>query len=129
MRMTCHVWSRYTHDFASLSSCYVYSEIDMLITFPYLFSSCPFSLQIQMIPCASTESFELESLYRSSGSKDSVAGIAETGNDVIVIIELLINRTDEDINIGMSFLENFDSLGSCDDAKEVNVLASSELEH
>ena len=67
-------------------------------------SSCTFSLQIRIILCASTELFELESLYRSLGSEDPVSCVAKTWNDVLIFVESLVQGTDIDIYIRVSLL-------------------------
>ncbi len=53
----------YTHGSSSFSPCYEHSEIDILISFVYLFSSCSFGLQGHMLICASTSTYDFESLY------------------------------------------------------------------
>lgn len=52
-------------------------------------------------------------------AEDSVAGVAETGNDIAVIVEFLVLCSGEDINIGMSLAESLKSLGSCNDAHKL----------
>ncbi len=52
-------------------------------------------------------------------AEDSVAGVAETGNDIAMIVELLVLCSGKDINIGMSLAESLKSLGSCNDAHEL----------
>lgn len=61
-------------------------------------------------------------------AEDSVAGVAETGNDIAVIVELLVLCSGEDINIGMSLAESFKSLGSCNDAHKLYRLGISLLD-
>ena len=46
-------------------------------------------------------------------AEDSVACVAETGNNVAMLIELLVESCTVNVNIGMSLLESCKSLGSC----------------
>ena len=62
------------------------------------------------------------------GTKDSVARIAQTGNDVAVIVELLIDRADVDIDVGMILLNLGNALGRADQAHEADVFAAAVLQ-
>ena len=53
-------------------------------------------------------------------AEDSVACVAEAGNNVAMLIELLVESCTVNVNIGMSLLESLKSLGSCNNAHELD---------
>ena len=48
--------------------------------------------------------------FTLSSSKDSVASITQTWQDVILLVQSLVNRCQEDINIGMFLLDCLNAL-------------------
>ena len=55
-------------------------------------------------------------------TEDAVACVAEAGNNVTVLIEMIVKSCNVDIHIGMIFLHTLDTFGSADDAHELDVL-------
>ena len=39
------------------------------------------------------------------GAEDAVAGIAQAGNDVAVLVQVIVHRTHIDVHIGMNLLQ------------------------
>ena len=72
-----------------------------------------------------TPTFILEPLFCS---EYSVAGVAETGNDVRVLVEPFIAGGDIDIDVGMILLDTCDAFGTADDAHELDMLHAVFLE-
>ena len=62
--------------------------------------------------------------FRLFRPENPVAGVAEAGDDVAVVVELLIDGSDKDINVRMVCLNAVDTLGGGDDAHELDVLAA-----
>ena len=54
-------------------------------------------------------------------SENPVAGIAEAGKDIRIVVELTVNTAYIDLDIGMSLRELVDALGCCDDAHELDM--------
>ena len=46
------------------------------------------------------------------GTENPVAGVAQTGDNVGVLVELLINGGQEDFHVGVGFLNGLDALGA-----------------
>ena len=57
-------------------------------------------------------------------TKDSVAAVAETGADITLVIELAIQVANKNLDIGMDSMELFQTFRCCNNAQEVNVLAT-----
>lgn len=57
-------------------------------------------------------------------SENPVAGIAETGNDIAVIVEVAVNRGGVDDNIGVQLMQHFNALGSGNKAHQANGFAA-----
>ena len=53
-------------------------------------------------------------------TEDSVACVAETGNNVAMLIKVIVECCAVNVNIGMSLLKSVKSLGSSDDAHELD---------
>ena len=49
------------------------------------------------------------------GAEDPVAGIAQTGDDVSVVVQLFIQRCQVDFHVGMGFLDSLHALGAADE--------------
>ena len=62
------------------------------------------------------------------GSEKSVAGVAETGENVAVFVEATVEGRDVDIYVGMSLGNTGNSFGSADDRHKLNMLTASVLE-
>lgn len=45
------------------------------------------------------------------GAENSVAGVAKAGKNVGILVEFFVQRGDIELNLGMSFLECFNSFG------------------
>ena len=56
------------------------------------------------------------------GAEDTVAGIAQAGNDVLVLVQMVIQGSAVDLHIGVSVLQSPQTLGSGNDAHELDVL-------
>ena len=54
------------------------------------------------------------------GSEYAVAGVAEAGNDVALLVEMVIHVGAEDIDVRMCVLEYLESLRGCDDAEKLD---------
>lgn len=61
----------------------------------------------------------------SDGSEDAITGIAETGKDIALFIELFIERAAIDFYVRMLFLHQLDAFGSCQNTEEFNIFAAS----
>ena len=61
-------------------------------------------------------------------AEDAVAGIAETGDYIAVLVEVVVKSCNEDIHIGVILLHTLYALGSADDAHELDVLDAVILE-
>ena len=46
------------------------------------------------------------------GAEDPVAGIAQTGDDVALLIQVIVQSTGIDIHVGVLLLQELDALGS-----------------
>ena len=55
-------------------------------------------------------------------TENSVACVAETRNDVVVVIKLFINGAAVNINVRTSLVYILDTLRGCDDAHKLDVL-------
>ena len=64
----------------------------------------------------------------SNGTEDSIACVAETGNDISVIVELFIKCRGIDINVGVILLNLCNTLGCSNEAHELDVLTAVLLE-
>ena len=62
-------------------------------------------------------------------AEESVSRVAESGNDICVIVQLFVKCSGVDLYIGLVVLKSFNALGCCYEAKELNLGASSVLEH
>ena len=69
-------------------------------------------------------SFNYCGLFRT---ENSVAGVAETGDDVAVFVKVRVFAADEDVYVGMFCVDLFNSFGRADDAHKLNVLAAFRL--
>ena len=58
----------------------------------------------------------------------TVAGIAETGNNVRMIVEVFVKSGNEDVNIGMLLLHSLNALGRTDERHKADVAAAVLLE-
>ena len=67
--------------------------------------------------------------YISLRAEDAVAGVAEAGDNVAVVIEALVQSGDEDIHVGMILLHTGNALGRADDAHELYVLDAVSLQN
>ena len=56
-------------------------------------------------------------------AEDTVARITETGNDVRVLVEAFVKRTDEYVNVGMLSLNSLNALGRADKSHKADVQA------
>ena len=61
-------------------------------------------------------------------AEDTVAGDAETGDDVAVLVELLIEAAAVELNVGMRVHQALDADGGGDDGHELDVLAAALLD-
>ena len=57
-------------------------------------------------------------------AEDAVARVAEAGDDVAVLIELLIDCAAVKLNIGVLFGDELDALGSSNEDHELDVVAA-----
>ena len=48
------------------------------------------------------------------GAEDPVAGVAQTGDDIGMLIELLVDGSQIQVYIGMGFVYSLDALGTAD---------------
>ena len=69
-------------------------------------------------------SFNYCGLFRT---ENSVAGVAEAGDDVAVFVKVRVFAADEDVYVGMFCVDLFNSFGRADDAHKLNVLAAFRL--
>ena len=58
------------------------------------------------------------------GAEDPVAGIAQAGNDVGMVIELFVAGSQVHLHVGMGSLDSPDALGAADDVHHDDVLAA-----
>src|SRR5688572_29381964 len=63
-----------------------------------------------------------------SGSKLAVARVAEPGHDVGALVEVIIDRGNVDIDLGMCSLHDFDSLGCSNQTHKFDPLHAPTLE-
>ena len=61
-------------------------------------------------------------------AEDAVARVAEAGDDVAVLIELLIDCAAVKLNIGVLFGDELDALGSSNEDHELDVVAAALLQ-
>ena len=61
-------------------------------------------------------------------AEDPVAGVAQTGNDVLVLVQTLVNRCDVDIHVRMGLLNGLNALGAADQAHQGDGLAAALLD-
>ena len=54
-------------------------------------------------------------------AEDAVAGISQTGHDVGVFVEALVDGAGEDLYVRIGILNRFDALGRSDDAEQADV--------
>ena len=59
----------------------------------------------------------------------SVAGVTETGNDIGVLIEVIVDRREIDIDVGMALLHLGDAFRRADEAHQPDVVYVFRLEH
>ena len=57
-------------------------------------------------------------------AEDAVARVAEAGDDVAVLVEMIVERCDVDVHIRMLLLHHSHALRGADDAHELDVLAA-----
>ena len=62
------------------------------------------------------------------GAEETVARVAQTGNDIAVLIELFIAGGHIDVHVGMILLHPGDALGRGDQVDQTDVMASALLE-
>ena len=62
-------------------------------------------------------------------SENAVSGIAKTGNDVGILIQMIVHCSHIDIYVGMCFLNLCNTFGNCYKAHEADVGAAAILEH
>ena len=67
-------------------------------------------------------------MFSSLRAEDSVARVAKTGDDIAVVVEVIVQRGDKDVDIGVILLHALDAFGSADNAHELNVLHAVFLE-
>ncbi len=60
--------------------------------------------------------------YCLLGAEDTVAGVAQTRNDVAVIVQLLVDCADEDLNVRMSLLNRGNTFRCTDEVHQLDVL-------
>ena len=60
-------------------------------------------------------------------AEDAVAGIAQTGHDVAVLVQVIVQRTGIDVHIRVQLLDVFDALGSRHQFHQLDVLAAALL--
>ena len=70
-----------------------------------------------------------ESLRSEFVAEGEVAGVTETGDDVGILIEMIIDRGEVDIHVGMGHPDSLDALGGADQAHQTDVGAAALLEH
>ena len=58
------------------------------------------------------------------GAKDAVACIAQAGDDVAVLVQLFILCGNINVNIGVCFVQGFQSFGGGNQANELDVLGT-----
>ena len=58
------------------------------------------------------------------GAEDAIAGVAQTGDNIAVLVEMIVERCDVDVHIRMLLLHHGHALGGADDAHELDVLAA-----
>ena len=56
-------------------------------------------------------------------AEDPVAGVAQAGDDVAVLVELFIHGGDVDLHVGVVGADALDALGGGEDVHELDVLA------
>lgn len=63
------------------------------------------------------------------GSENSVASVAQTRNDVTVLVQMLVQGSDVDIYVRMCLLQLLYAFRSCDNAQETHILYAAILQH
>ena len=61
------------------------------------------------------------------GAEDAVAGIAQAGNDVAVLVQVIVHRTHIDVHIGMNLLQVLNAFRGSYQHHELDVVASALL--
>ena len=61
------------------------------------------------------------------GAENAVAGVAQAGDDVAVLVEVIVERASVDVDVGELLLNGLDALGSGDEHHERDVLAAALL--
>lgn len=56
------------------------------------------------------------------GAEDPIAGVAQTGDDIAVVVELLIQSGAVDIHVGVIMMHPLNALGSGDNVHQLDVL-------
>ncbi len=54
-------------------------------------------------------------------SEKTIAGIAQTGKDLAMLIELVIDRADANTNVGLLFNQFLQTIAAGNDAQDVNL--------
>ena len=54
-------------------------------------------------------------------SEKPIAGIAQTGKDLAVLIELVVDRTNANANVGLCFNQLLETIATGNDAQDVNL--------
>ena len=67
------------------------------------------------------QSIRLSAFAFLFGAKNSVAGIAQTRNDICVFVQAAVSRGNVDVYIRMRFLQNFDAFRCGDQAQEARI--------
>ena len=62
------------------------------------------------------------------GAEDAVAGVAQAGDDVAVVVQLFVQSGHIDVHIGVILLHPLHALGSADDAHELDMLGAGLLQ-
>ena len=57
-------------------------------------------------------------------AEDTVAGVAQAGDDVAVVVQLLVQGADIDVHIGVGLMQGLQALGRGHQADELNVLGT-----
>ena len=65
---------------------------------------------------------------RLLGTEHSVSGIAQARHDIAVIIQLLVDGSSPDWNVGMFLLKLRNPLGSCEQADKPDISGASRFE-
>ena len=58
------------------------------------------------------------------GAVDTVAGIAQTGNDVAVLVQVVVLCTEVDVHIGVCLVQGLDAFRSSDQTDELDALCT-----